>query len=111
MFEWNSLEEIKNDKSLVGYLLEANGFEVDCEPDTEDAEYRYARGHWRPIYSRGATGNMYCVIASKEDAETVSSPWDCENGREIIAELYVNSKGVRMARPISDGAREILMGA
>lgn len=112
MNTWTNLEEIKNDKTLVGLLVRVEGMYVDCEPDTEDMEFRFERGYFRTIYRSVENVVSYAVVSSEEKIEDLPYVSDAETSeREIIAELYVNSKGVRMARPISEDAREILMGA
>ena len=109
MNTWMDLDEIKDDKSIVGFLVRVEGMHVDCEPDTSDVEFYYERGYWKQIYYETTDLVGFAVVSSEEDVDSLEGFMHKEtNEREIVAELYVNEKGVRMARLISEDAKEIL---
>ena len=105
---WMDLEDIKDNKTLVGFLVRVEGMHVDCEPDTSDVEFYYERGYWNQIYHETTDLVGFAVVSSEEDVETLEEFMHQEtNDREIVAELYIKD-GVRMARLISKDAKEIL---
>lgn len=99
---FSSLAEISNDKTLLGFIVMETGVHVDCEPDTEDAEFRYTHGRWKTIHYSSSEETIYYVVSSEKDVdEDGIGNWDYTAGVEVIGRLYMKD-GQRFVKPMGD---------